>query len=97
MKLDNTVATATAKATSFQQYHQARFIFEDLSQQKIILTTEVDQAQQILSLLLLTVPDPNQNLQVQLVAELIKTANLKLITIVSQYILHCTYNFRHTR
>ena len=57
-------------STTFEHYHQAKVKVTAYKEEISSLSSELEQAQQILVLLLLTTPDPNG---VQLVSQLITT------------------------
>ena len=78
-------------SSSFTEYHQARVRIADLEEEKTRITCESEQAQQVLVLLLLTIPDPLNSSRVQAVAKLIEANTKRLSDIVStinvQYLL----------
>ncbi len=49
-------------SSAFQQYHQARATITSLTEEKAALSNEIDQAQELLILLMLTIPDPMQSI-----------------------------------
>lgn len=70
-----------SNSTSFEQYHQARVKVTALKDERSSLLSDLEQAQEILVLLLLTTPDPDR---IQLVSQLITTNNQKIAALVSQ-------------
>ena len=67
-------------STTFEHYHQAKVKVTAYKEEISSLSSELEQAQQILVLLLLTTPDPNR---VQLVSQLISTNSQKIAALVS--------------
>lgn len=68
-------------STNFEQYHEAKLKVASFKEEILSLSSELEQAQQILVLLLLTNPDPNR---VQNVSQLITTNSQKIAALVSQ-------------
>ena len=77
--LDCTIAEQCDTAThSFASYLQSKEVLTSLQTETATLQREVNQAQQILTLLILTVTDPQHNQSVQTLSSLINTNIIKI-------------------
>ena len=77
--LDCTIAEQCDTAThSFASYLQSKQVLTLLRTETATLQREVNQAQQILTLLILTVTDPQHNQSVQTLSSLINTNIVKM-------------------
>ena len=82
--LDCNVAEECNDASnSFSVYLKARANVKSLQEQQSILRSEINQAQQILAMLLLTVSNPTQDNSVQQVAQFIQYQSTMMTTNVS--------------
>ena len=82
--LDCNVAEEYSDASNlFSVYLKARANVKSLQEQQSILRSEINQAQQILAMLLLTVSNPTQDNSVQQVAQFIKNQSTMMTTNVS--------------
>ena len=74
-------------SNSFHAYLKARSTVKSLEEQQSILRSEINQAQQLLALLLLTVSNPAQDLNVQQVTQFIHNQSTVMNTNVSVIII----------
>ena len=82
--LDCNVAEEYSDASnSFSVYLKARANVKSLQEQQSILRSEINQAQRILAMLLLTVSNPTQDNSVQQVAQFIQNQSTMMTTNVS--------------
>lgn len=72
---------------SFRDYLQAKSTIKVTEQELSVLTAELNQAQQILALLLLNSPNPQHDIRVQNVTRLIHSHSTKISTNVRKLIL----------
>ena len=79
---DLCVAPCIPSTNTFEVYLRAKSAVQSLKEEQLSLTTEVDQAQQMLVLLLVAIPNPEQDLRVQEVARLIQNNTTKIKEIV---------------
>ena len=73
----------TTTTNSFDQHLKTKEQIQTLEDKLASLTTESEQAQQVLFLLLLTSQDPQNNPQVQAVSNLINTNTKRIPVVVS--------------
>lgn len=91
--LSDPSATSPSSSSSFLKYHQAKTRLMDLEEERRCVTAEINQAEQVLVLLLLTVPNCQQNPQVESVSQLIDTNTKRISEIVSIKIITLTLQY----
>lgn len=84
LQLTTTSSTnPSCSVTNFQRYHEAKAQLNTLNNEKAQLASENDQANQVLVLLLLTTTDPESDIRVKQVAELINNNSKRIMDTVS--------------
>ena len=84
LKVSQPTSTCSSSST-FDHYLQLKSTIKSLEEEKTTLENEIQQAQQVLIVLLLTSQDPQNNRMVQDVANLMKQNIEKITSIVSKY------------
>ena len=94
-QLDLSVSeNCTSSGSSFREYQQARSAVNALEEDQAVLRVELNQAQQILALLLLSSPQPQLDRRIQEIARYIHDHSNRIATNVRLAIDYtCTYTF----
>ena len=94
-QLDLSVSeNCTSSDSSFREYQQARSAVNALEKEQAVLRVELNQAQQILALLLLSSPQPQLDRRIQEITRYIHDHSNRIATNVRLAIDYtCTYTF----